>query len=344
MEAVSGYRSIRLGPFSLRFHLRRTAFSVALAVLLSAFAVAALAIGSGHAGISEALAFLTGASSQAHDVVGDLRAPRVAMALACGAMLGLSGAALQALTRNGLADPGLLGVREGASLAVIAVILGWPAAPLYLRPVVGMAGGLAVALIAMSMARSLSHIRFILVGIGISWFLSAIIALILVSADIDNVQAAMVWMAGSLSGVQPALLPLAWICLALGGSMLVLTVRACEASLLGEITAIGLGVRTSRYRLIAIAASVLMTAAAVSCAGSLGFVGLLAPHLSRFVIGGGQAALLAGSAMIGAGLVLLADTLGRTLFAPVQIPAGIVLSVLGVVLLVVLLWQRRHQI
>ncbi|WP_333630828.1 iron ABC transporter permease [Agrobacterium cavarae] len=344
METVSNYVSVRIGMFSVRFHLQRCLVSLGLAILLLACAIAALAIGSGHAGFADALAFLTGMSSDTYDVVGDLRAPRVAMALACGAMLGLSGAALQALTRNGLADPGFLGVREGASLAVIVTILSWPAAPLYLRPIVGMAGGLTAALFAMSLARSLSHIRFILIGIGISWFLSAIIALILVSADIDNVQAAMIWMAGSLSGVQPTLLPLAWTCLILGGGMLVLTVRAAEASLLGEITAIGLGVRTNRYRLIAIIASVLMTAAAVSCAGSLGFVGLLAPHLSRFIIGGGQAALLSGSALIGAGLVLLADTLGRTLFAPVQIPAGIVLSVLGVVLLVGLLWQRRHHI
>ncbi len=345
MEAAAfGYRSVRFGPFSLRFHLGHCLLSVVFAVILLGSAIAALAIGSGRAGIADALAFLTGVSSPAHEVVGSLRAPRVAMALACGAMLGLSGAALQALTRNGLADPGLLGVREGASLAVIATILGWPDAPLYLRPIVGMAGGLAVAFVAMSIARSLSQIRFILVGIGISWFLSAIVALILVSADIDNVQAAMIWMAGSLSGVQPALLPLAWTCLVLGGGMLVLAVRAAEANLLGGMTAIGLGVRTARYRLTAIAASVLMTAAAVSCAGSLGFVGLLAPHLCRFLIGSGQPALLAGSAMIGAWLVLLADTIGRTLFAPLQIPAGIVLSVLGVFLLVGLIWQRRHHI
>jgi iron complex transport system permease protein len=344
MTAVASYRCIRLGPFSLRFDPRRSATGLALALLVGVLAVAALATGSGRAGMADALAFLTGAPSKAQDIVATLRAPRISLALACGAMLGLSGAALQTLTRNGLADPGLLGVREGASLAVIAVILAWPGAPLYLRPVAGMAGGLAVALVAISMARALSQVRFVLIGIGLSWFLSAIIALILISANIDTVQAAMVWMAGSLSGAQTGLLPVAWTCLVMGACLLVLTMRAAEASLLGEIAAIGLGVRIARYRLVATAAAVLMTAAAVSCAGGLGFVGLIAPHLSRLLLGRGQGALLAGSAILGAGLVLVADTIGRTLFAPVQIPAGIVLSVLGVLLLVTLLWRRRHEI
>lgn len=341
---AAAYRRLRLGPLSLRFHAHRTALCTGLALLLLAFAFAALATGSGDAGLADALAFLTRPAETVHSIVGDLRAPRIAMALACGAMLGLSGAALQTVTRNGLADPGLLGVREGASLAVIALMLSYPGAPLFLRPLAGMAGGLAVALAAMTIARSLSRMRFILVGIGLSWFLSAVIAMILVTADIDNVQAAMIWMAGSLSGTQPEMLSLAYACLAFGSGLLVLTMRAAEASLIGETAAIGLGVRVLHLRAATIAASVLMTAAAVSCAGSLGFVGLLAPHLTRFLVGGGQAALIAGSAILGAGLVLVADTIGRTLFAPVQIPAGIVLSVLGVILLFVLLWQRRNQI
>jgi len=341
---AAAYRRFRLGPVSLRVNARRTALCIALALLLVALAFAALATGSGEAGLADALAFLTRPVETGHSTVGDLRAPRVAMALACGAMLGLSGAALQTLTRNGLADPGLLGVREGASLAVITLMLSSPSAPLLLRPFAGMAGGLIVALVAMVIARSLARLRFILVGIGLSWFLSAVISMILITADIDSVQAAMVWMAGSLSGTQPDMLPPAFACLFVGSSLLVLTMRAAEISLLGETAAIGLGMRVVRFRMTAIAASVLMTAAAVSCAGSLGFVGLLAPHLSRFLVGGGQAALLAGSAILGAGLVLIADTIGRTLFAPVQIPAGIVLSVLGVVLLAVLLWQRRNQI
>lgn len=341
---AADYCRLRFGALSLRFHARRTALCFLLLLLLAVLAFAALAIGSGAAGLAEALSFLARPAESAHSIIADLRAPRVAMALACGAMLGLSGAALQTLTRNGLADPGLLGVREGASLSVIALMLSFPGAPLFIRPLAGMAGGLVVALVAMVIARSPSHLRFILVGIGLSWFLSAIIAMILVTADIDSVQAAMVWMAGSLAGTQPGMLALAFACLVLGGGLLVMTMRAGETSLLGEAAAIGLGVRVLHVRLAAIIASVLMTAAAVSCAGSLGFVGLLAPHLTRFLVGSGQAALLAGSAILGAGLVLLADTIGRTLFAPVQIPAGIVLSVLGVVLLCGLLWQRRNQI
>ncbi|ATN37390.1 iron ABC transporter (plasmid) [Rhizobium sp. ACO-34A] len=334
------------GPVALRFHRGRAVLFACLAVALALSAIAALATGSGQAGLGEVLAYLSEPGRTAEpslSVIGDLRLPRVAMALACGAMLGLAGAALQTLTRNGLADPGLLGVREGASLAVISLMLAFPGAPLMARPIAGMAGGLCVALVALAIARSLSRMRFILVGIGISWFLSAVLAVILTAADVDRIQAAMIWMAGSLAGTQREMLPIAFVSLAIGGGVLAVTARAADASLLGEKAAIGLGVWMGGLRMASLSAPILMTAAAVSCAGSLGFVGLVAPHLARLLLGGGQGMLLAGSAVFGAGLVLTADTIGRTLFAPLQIPAGIVLAVIGVSLLAILIWRRRNE-
>ncbi|MCX8995535.1 iron ABC transporter permease [Rhizobiaceae bacterium BDR2-2] len=346
LAMANGYGRLALGPLRWRFHRRRLALCLLLALLVLAAAFAGLATGSGKAGLADLLAFLSGTADMTGgglSVVGDLRLPRVLLALACGAMLGLAGAALQTLTRNGLADPGLLGVREGASLAVITLIIALPAAPLYLRPFAGMAGGLAVALAAVAIARSLSRLRFVLVGIGLSWLLSAAISMILVTAEVDRVQTAMVWMAGSLATASPDMLPLAFACLAVGGGVLALTARAADTGLLGDAAARGLGVKTGQLTALRIAAPVLLTAAAVSCAGGLGFVGLVAPHLTRLAFGGGQATLLTGSALSGAGLVLAADTLGRTLFAPLQIPAGIVLAVIGVPVLLALLWRRRNQ-
>jgi iron complex transport system permease protein len=345
METSSTYAMLSIGPLQVRFQPWRLALCLLLAALLLAATVTALASGSGEAGLADLFSYLRQGrdAGETLSIIGDLRMPRVIMALLCGAMLGLSGAALQTLTHNGLADPGLLGVREGASLAVIALMLAFPAASFTLRPLVGMAGGLTIAVIAMALAGSLSRLRFILIGIGLSWLLSAVITLILTAADIDRVQAAMVWMAGSLSATTPDILPLAFVCFIIGSLLLVVTAGAADVGLLGEATAIGLGVRIKLLQATRLIAPVLLTAAAVSCAGSLGFVGLIAPHLSRLVIGGGQTPLLAGSAMFGAGLVLVADTLGRTLFAPLQIPAGIVLAVIGVPVLLYLLWRRRNQ-
>lgn len=343
--APPSYRRLSLGPVALRFSPRRLAALVLLATVLLVSLIAALATGSGRAGVADVLVFFTGGQGAAPlSVVGDLRLPRVLMAILCGAMLGLAGAALQTLTRNGLADPGLLGVREGASVAVVCLMLAYPTAPLIMRPVVGMVGGFAVAILVLMIARSTSGMRFILVGIGLSWLLSAILAMILTAVEVDRIQAAMVWMAGSLSSVQTDMLPIAAASLFLGAAALTVTARAADTSLLGDAVATGLGVRLRLLRIASLAAPILLTAAAVSCVGGIGFVGLIAPHMTRFLIAGGQGSLLAGSGLLGALMVLIADTLGRTLFAPLQIPAGIVLSIIGVTLLVGLLWRRRNQL
>lgn len=342
------YKRLSFGPVAWRIDIRPFSLGLLFLLLLVFLAFVALATGSGEAGLAELLDFMTtsrpAGKGAALSIVGDLRMPRVIMALTCGAVLGLAGASLQTLTRNGLADPGLLGVREGASLAVVVLMLSLPAAPVFLRPIVGMAGGLAAACAVMGMAGSLARMRFILVGIGLSWLLAALTTLILTAAEVDNIQAAMVWMAGSLASVSPNMVQLALVCLLTGGGLLFLTAREAEISRLGDPVSTGLGVRLHMLAAVRIMAPVLLTAAAVSCVGSLGFVGLVAPHMARLTLGGGQVSQLSGSAIFGAALVLTADTLGRTLFAPTQIPAGIVLAIIGVPVLLILLWRRRNQI
>ncbi len=134
-------------------------------------------------------------------------------------------------------------------------------------------------------------------------------------------------------------------CWALPGAIILFcTARAADATLLGDRTAIGLGVRLQQLTLLRFFAPVLLTSASVSCVGSLGFVGLMAPHMARFVLRGGQVSLLSGSALIGALLVLATDTLGRLAFAPLQIPAGIVIALVGCPFFVVLLWRRRDAL
>ncbi|HDY8473296.1 TPA: iron chelate uptake ABC transporter family permease subunit [Klebsiella pneumoniae] len=141
-----------------------------------------------------------------------------------------------------------------------------------------------------------------------------------------------------------ALLAVAF-CWALPGAIILFcTARAADVALLGDRTAIGLGVRLQQLTVLRFFAPVLLTSASVSCVGSLGFVGLMAPHMARFVLRGGQVSLLCGSALIGALLVLATDTLGRLAFAPLQIPAGIVIALVGCPFFVILLWRRRDAL
>lgn len=346
LARAAGYRQVRVGPLSLCVRPRAAAAAMVVLILIAGGAAFALATGSLPIPLDRVLAAILARDvppDVAHVVTG-VRLPRVVLALLAGAMLGLSGAALQALTRNGLADPGLVGIKEGASLAVLALILAAPALGPGWRLPAGMAGGLAVALVVVLVARDLSGVRFVLVGIGVSWLLASALLVFITTADINDVETALVWLAGSLHAAEWTLIPALALWGVLGAVLLFATARAADAMLLGDAAAKGLGVRLRLTGALGLAAPVLMTAAAVSCVGSLGFVGLIAPHMARLVIGGGQAAVLAASGLIGAALVLLADTAGRLAFAPLQIPAGIVMTLAGVPLFLFLLWRRRDQI
>lgn len=344
---MRGWWIWRRGSYSLRLNRRRTILGISLLAALSILSILLIPAGSHQTGSQELLTLLRDPGALPRDarmILTEVRLPRILLALICGAMLGLSGAAMQTLTRNGLADPGLLGVKDGAAVGVVALILLAPNASAILRPAIGMAGGLLTALAVAAIARSLSHLRFVLIGIGVSWFLSAGLAILLTTADIRDAQTALVWMAGSLDAASWGDVRLsALFCLA-GAALLFATARGADVALLGDAVAQGLGVRLGQLSILRFAAPVLMTAVCVSVAGSLGFVGLIAPHLARLGIGGGHAAHLAASALIGAGLVLAADSIGRLAFAPLHLPAGIVLALIGAPLLLALLWARRDQL
>jgi iron complex transport system permease protein len=249
-------------------------------------------------------------SAQQQTIVGDIRLPRILLALLCGAMLGMAGAAMQSITRNGLADPGLIGVKEGTCVVVLSLVLFFPSVSVLWRPVAGLAGGIFVTLLVIALARDLTRPRFVLIGIGVSWLLSAAVGILMTTADVRDVQ----------------------------------TARAADVALLGSQAATGLGVRLTRLSWLRLFAPVLLTSASVSCVGGLGFVGLMAPHMARFLMRGGQVALICASALIGALLVLLADTLGRLALAPLQIPAGIVIALVGGPFFIGLLWRRRDAL
>lgn len=277
-------------------------------------------------------------------ILGQLRLPRILLALMSGAMLGLAGAAMQSVTGNALADPGLVGVKEGAMVAILGASLGWPMLSPAWHPLIGMAGGVVTMLAVIALSGALTGMRFLLIGIGTSWLLASLITLFMTVGDPETAHSVLIWMAGSLHAASWARLWMALPWAVLGAVLLFATARGGNLAELGAATAVGLGIRLGRLAALRLAAAVMITAAATAAIGSLGFVGLVAPHLARLLTGPRQIALMSGSMLTGALLVLAADSLGRILLAPVQIPAGVVIAMIGVPFFLAILWKRRDEI
>jgi len=266
-------------------------------------------------------------------VVRDLRAPRVALAALVGAGLAMSGAALQGILRNPLAEPYLLGVSGGAAVgAVLAVVAGATSAGLV--PLAAFAGAVLAVSVAMVVARAVggrADPRLLLMaGVVVGAFANAAIMIVLANAPADTLRNATWWMMGSVAGAEWS--GVRWLALyiAVGGLLLVARARDVDVLALGEDSAAALGVRVERSTRIVYLIAALVAAATVSAAGLVGFVGLMVPHLVRAAGVRGHRSLLAGSALVGAGLVIGADLLARTLLPPAELPLGAVTALLGV--------------
>jgi len=264
-------------------------------------------------------------------ILWELRLPRALTAFAVGALLGLAGALMQVLLRNPLGDPYVLGVSGGAAFAVLlAMLLGLPL--LWLAPL-AFAGALLSTLLVFALARSGQNLLLTGVVVAAGW--GAAISFILSTSPPVQLPGMLFWLMGDLSG---ALSPgLAWGVLAVG--LLLTLPLARELNLLGrgELAAASLGVTTGRLRWQVYGLASLLTGTAVSIAGSIGFVGLIAPHLVRLLLGSDHRLVLPGAALLGGGLLVLADTLARSLIAPQQLPVGVLTALIGVPLFLLLL-------
>lgn len=262
----------------------------------------------------------------------DLRLPRVVVALLMGASLGVAGAILQGVFRNPLADPYVLGTSSGAALAAAFGLLASQGAAFWLVPALALVGALATSVLVVSLGRDAWGVRaerLLLAGVGIGFFLSAILMLVMSLAQADGVKRALLWMAGDLAGADWSLVPVAALLMLVG---LVLTMsrrQGLNALALGDEVAFGLGFEPSRERILLVLASSLLTAASVALGGIVGFVGLMVPHAVRALAGADARRVLPLSALGGGMLLCLADTVGRTVAPPVEIPAGVVTALIG---------------
>ncbi|WP_236250798.1 FecCD family ABC transporter permease [Chromobacterium phragmitis] len=276
----------------------------------------------------------------ADPLVTELRLPRIVAALAVGAALAASGAALQALFRNPLADPGLIGTSGGAALAVIAVLaLGLSGLSL---PLAAFGGGLAATWLILLLARLAKGglAGLLLMGLVVGAFCGAISSLILFLSDDLTLRAASSWLAGNLGAAMPAQL---WPCLlaaGLGVALLCAIGRDLDCLLLGEETARSLGIDTVRTRRLAAVGAALATGGAVALSGVIGFVGMMIPNALALLVGGCRRRLILLSAWAGALFLLAADTLARNIAWPLDLPVGLMAAFAGPPFFI---WLFRRQ-
>ncbi len=322
---------------------RRRAFLILAILVLLALASfwAALAAGSIPVAAADVLAALLGRDAPGADIIRELRLPRALAGFACGGLLALAGALMQVLLRNPLADPYILGISGGAGAgALFAIMVGLPTFGI---DGLAFAGALGAMFLVFGLAHgdgSWTQTRLLLTGVIVAAGCGALISLMLAIAPEDRLRGMLFWLTGDLGQAASAWPPM----LALAIALVLAMPFARELNLLarGLMQAQALGVAVNRLRYAVFLLASLATAASVTTAGSIGFIGLVVPHLVRLVTGNDQRLLLPASALAGGALLMLADTLARSLIAPQQLPVGVLTALIGVPVFLFLLSRQSR--
>jgi iron complex transport system permease protein len=322
---------------------RRNVLALTLVLIAGLLVVGlgALALGGVHLPLGEVWAGLRGMASrpEANTIVREIRLPRVLLAMLVGAALAVSGTALQALLRNPLADPYVLGISSGAALgAIVALWIGGKVAAA--SPLVAFAGALLtmawVYLLGRRAGRLASY-TLVLAGVITASFLSAVILFVLTLLSTRDVRGIAFWLMGDLSLVTDTQLRVLLPVVALGVLALYAFAKDLNVMLLGEEEAAHLGVNVARVQTAVYLLASLLTGVAVSVSGAIGYLGLLVPHLGRMVVGNDHRTLLPTAALGGAIVLTLSDTLARTVVAPAELPVGAVTALAGAPVFIYLL-------
>lgn len=314
---------------------------IALALISVGAMAVSLSVGSVDLSLLQVLSALWDPTDSSAAVVRELRLPRTLAAFACGALLALAGALMQVLLRNPLADPYILGVSGGAGIgALLAIFFGFGVAALN---GFAFAGALLAMLIVFGLAHgdgSWTQTRLLLTGVMVSAGCSALITLLLAAAPEERLRGMLFWLIGDFSqGVNPVFALIG--VLVIGVFVLPLS-RDLNALARGQDTAKALGVSVRSIRMAIYILASLATAISVTTAGSVGFVGLVIPHLTRIFVGNDQRVLLPTAMMTGGVFLVLTDTLARVLMAPQQLPVGVVTALIGVPVFLYLLNRTRQ--
>lgn len=280
-----------------------------------------------------------GLARDQYDILFQIRLPRILLAAAVGAALATAGASYQALLRNPLAEPYLLGVSNGAAVGTMLALVFFGAYE-WSRPVFAFAGALIATLAVYQLARGRTGAtpdRLILAGVIVTTFLSSVIVFITTLMDATRIRSFTFWLLGDLSGPTRSLLPLVIVIVLLGVAALTLNARSLNLLMLGERDAFDLGVEVGRVRIIVFVVASLMVGSSVAASGSVGYVGLVVPHMVRLSLGSDNRLSIPATALAGALFVIVADTLARTIIAPRELPVGAITALIGAPLFIYLL-------
>jgi len=272
-------------------------------------------------------------SATEREILLSIRLPRVAVALLMGMALGASGAILQGVLRNPLADPYILGISSGASLAAaLGLLSGFYVFGRSSVPVSAFIGASLVSVLVGAFGWKRGGLwpeRLLLAGIGLNFLFSAVLMLLMSLSSDEGLRRAVLWMFGDLSMADWTLIPSASIFIVIGLGIALFRSKALNALILGDEFAYSLGFAVQRERLILFAAMALMTSASVSLGGTIGFIGLLMPHIVRLLLGADSRLLVPASAIAGGAFLCFADLVGRSLMPPLELPSGTVTAVIG---------------
>lgn len=308
-----------------------------MAVLLLLSLVAGISLGASAVGIKQLIPTLLGNGSFKDEfILFSVRMPRVIVLALAGMALALSGAILQSLTKNDLADPGIIGINAGAGFAITVFYLAVDANLAnfkYQLPLVGFVGAIVTALLIYLFTarkqKGVQPVKLVLMGVGFASALSGLMIILISSARTEDVQFISKWLAGNVWGADwpfvLALLP--WLLISI--PILVFKQRSMNLLALNETVAKGLGVRLNVDRIILLVVAVALAASAVSVVGSISFIGLIAPHIAKRLVGAKHQNFLFLAPLIGATILVFADTIGRIIYSEQTIPAGIVVAIIG---------------
>ncbi|MEX2475445.1 FecCD family ABC transporter permease [Marinobacter sp.] len=339
-------RRLVAGPVSVAINPRTLAVTTLLALACLALTILSLSIGTVLISPVTVIEALLGDSAGPYGFIIDtLRLPRVVMAFLVGAALGVSGLILQALVRNPLASPDIIGISGGASVAAVAFLsFLTPYLGIHWLPVVAIAGAMvaALAIYLLAWRQGVTPVRLVLIGIGLSAAMGAATTLMITLSPITTTMTAYVWLTGSVYGSDwddvRALAP--WVLVLL--PLALTRAGAIDLQEFGDTVASGLGLAVQRSRMLLLLLAVALAGSAVAYAGAIGFVGLIAPHIARKLVDRHFSGLAPVAAIIGGLLVMIADLIGRTVFVPLDLPAGIFVSAIGAPFFIYLLFRQRY--
>jgi iron complex transport system permease protein len=327
---------------------KKTIWSILFLVLCILFLfIAGVGLGDVIISPSEAIRVFLGSGIAEHELIIDtLRLPRIVVSILVGMALAVSGCILQGIIRNPLASPDIVGITGGASVAAVAFItylsgdvsIKW----LPLATIIG-AGLTSLIIYFLSWNKGVTPIRLVMIGIGMAATLSALTTFMIVLSPIYSASQAYIWLTGSIYGAnwENVITLLPWVVVFI--PLAFIYSRDINVQGLGDDVATGLGSPVQRKRFILLMISVALAGSAVAIAGGIGFVGLIAPHIARMMIGNTFGGLLPLSALVGGILVLLADLIGRTLFIPLDVPAGVFTAGIGAPFFIYLLYRNRNK-